>query len=163
MKRASITGIERYPGKKTAETAAELLKLCGIKAFITAADCKHSSGLWSEEPMVWVPSKDDRRAIKILELSRKLERKIKKGPIKLPPDENTLGCLDMLIHDCRQYLMIATGELKDIDEEGELELDDPTEDIEKITIRLKRLKSQCMRQAGRRGLDWQHGGGLGNV
>ena len=59
--------------------------------------------------------------------------------------------------------MIATGEIKDIHEEGELELDDPTEDIGKITIRLKRLKAQCMRQAGRQGLDWQHGGGLRDV
>ena len=78
-----------------------------------------------------------------------------KYSMQLPPEEGTLGFLDMLIHDCRQYLMIATGELKGIDEEGELELDDPTEDIHKITIRLKRLKNQCMRQAGRRPLDWQ--------
>ena len=61
----------------------------------------------------------------------------------------------MLIHDCRQYLMIATGELKSIEEEGELELDDHTEDIGKIALRLKRLKDQCMRIAGKRPLDWQ--------
>ncbi|MBI3313625.1 MAG: hypothetical protein HYZ83_05280 [Candidatus Omnitrophica bacterium] len=81
-------------------------------------------------------------------------KEIKYG-MKLPPDEGTLGFLDMLIHDCRQYLMIATGEIKSIEEEGELELDDPTEDIRKITIRLKRLKDQCMRIAGKRPLDWQ--------
>lgn len=75
--------------------------------------------------------------------------------VKLPPEEGTMVFLDMLIHDCRQYLMIATGELKSIEEEGELELDDPTEDIHKITIRLKRLKNQCMRMAGKRPLDWQ--------
>ena len=82
------------------------------------------------------------------------KNEIKYG-LQLPPEEGTLGFLDMLIHDCRQYLMIAIGEIKDIDEEGELELEDPTEDIHKITIRLKRLKDQCMRQAGSRPLDWQ--------
>ena len=82
------------------------------------------------------------------------KNEIKYG-LKLPPDEGTLCFLDMLIHDCRQYLMIATGELKSIEEEGELALDDPTEDIEKITIRLKRLKDQCMRIAGKRPLNWQ--------
>lgn len=60
----------------------------------------------------------------------------------------------MLIHDCRQYLMIATGELKNNTEEGILDLDEPTNDIAKITIRLKRLKSQCMRFAGWKDLDW---------
>lgn len=89
---------------------------------------------------------------KIIRIPSKNE--IKYG-VKLPPEEGTLVFLDMLIHDCRQYLMIATGELKSIEEEGELELDDPTEDIQKITIRLKRLKDQCMRMAGRRPLDWQ--------
>ncbi len=64
--------------------------------------------------------------------------------MKLPPDENTLGFIDMEIHDCRQYLMIATGELSDITEEGPLAQDDPTEDIQKICERLKKLKSQCM-------------------
>ena len=83
------------------------------------------------------------------------QNEIKYG-MKQPPEEKSLGFLDMLIHDCRQYLMIATGELKSLEEEGELALDDPTEDIEKMTIRLKRLKDQCMRIAGRRSLDWQH-------
>lgn len=150
-----MTGIDSYPLKQTAEAAAELLALVGIKVSISTMDKANERGILSKKPTIWVPSKDAERARKILETSRKLERKIQKGPMKLPPDENTLGFLDMLIHDCRQYLMIATGELKDITEEGELDLDDPTEDIEKITIRLKRLKSQCMRQAGLRGLDWQ--------
>lgn len=151
----SFTSIVHYPLLQTAERAAELLRLAEIPVSISVNDKSNERGMRTKHPTLWVPSEDARRAEKILETSRKLERKIAKGPLKLPPDENTLGFLDMLIHDCRQYLMIATGELKSIQEEGELELDDPTEDIEKITIRLKRLKDQCMRQARRRPLDWQ--------
>ena len=77
------------------------------------------------------------------------------GVITLPPAEGTLAFLDMLFHDSRQYLMIAAGELESIKEEGTLELDGPATDIEKITIRLKRLKDQCARQARRPPLDWQ--------
>lgn len=98
------------------------------------------------------------RTHRLVQLPSKNE---KKYGMKLPPEEGTLVFLDMLIHDCRQYLMIATGELKSIEEEGVLELDEPTEDIKKITIRLKRLKDQCMKIAGRPRLDWEHHGGLG--
>lgn len=79
---------------------------------------------------------------------------------KLPVAETKLYYLDMAIHDCRQYLMMAAGEIKSIEEEGELALDEPTQDITKITIRLKRLKDQCMRLAGKPPLDWIKGGGL---
>ena len=71
----------------------------------------------------------------------------KKYGMKLPPDKNTLGFIDMEIHDCRQYLMIATGELKDVIEEGVLIKDAPTDDIRKICKHLKKLKDQCMRMA----------------
>ena len=84
----------------------------------------------------------------------------KRSKLQLPPKEGTPEFLDMLIHDCRQYLMIAEGKIKSIAEEGELELDEPTNDLFKIAIRLKRLKDQCMRQARRRPLDWQHNGRL---
>lgn len=73
----------------------------------------------------------------------------KKYGMKLPPDKGTLGFLDMEIHDCRQYLLIAEGVLKDITEEGPLLQDDPTEDINKICDRVIKLKSQCMRMANR--------------
>ena len=103
--------------------------------------------------MLWILLRDRDQAVEILEGARKVE--LAKRPLKLPPREGTLEFLDMLIHDCRQYLMIAAGELKSIDEEGELELDGPTQDIDRITIRLKRLKDQCLRMTGRTPLDWQ--------
>ena len=69
--------------------------------------------------------------------------------MKLPPDINTLGFIDMEIHDCRQYLLIAAGVIKDITEEGPLAEEEPTDDIKKICERLIKLKSQCMHIANR--------------
>lgn len=63
--------------------------------------------------------------------------------------------LDILIHDCRQYLMIAAGEIKSIEEEGILADEQPTESLAEITHRLKKLKDQCMRIAGLTPLNWQ--------
>jgi hypothetical protein len=88
-------------------------------------------------------------------LKKKKQKKKILVKVQLPPVEGTPEYLDMLIHDCRQYLLIATGAIKDISEEGELELDEPTNDLFKLMIRLRRLKDQCMRQARRTPMDWQ--------
>jgi hypothetical protein len=148
-----ITDIERFPDQEWADEAVDLLRAAGIKA-VTKVD-----GLITEGVPIIVRPTESRRARAVLDRARRFGRTRKK--IKLPPEEGTLENLDMLIHDCRQYLMIATGELKSIEEEGVLELEEVTNDPFKLAIRLKRLKSQCMRQAGLRGLDWEHGGGLG--
>jgi len=68
----------------------------------------------------------------------------KKPGLKLPPDRGTLGYLDMLIHDCRQYLYIKAGVIDDITQEGPMENEQPTDDIFEITDRLEKLKSMCM-------------------
>ena len=108
--------------------------------------------------MLWIWLKDSSRAGEVLRRARKFATK--KEAATYPAEEGTLALLDELIHDCRQYLMMATGELKSIEEEGTLALEDPTSDIWKITIRLKRLKDQCVRLAGKTPLDWIKGGGL---
>ncbi len=64
--------------------------------------------------------------------------------MKLPPDRGTLGYLDMLIFDCRQYLYIKAGVIDDITQEGPMADEKPTDDIFKITARLEKLKSMCM-------------------
>jgi hypothetical protein len=162
--RNAICWTKTYPTKAAALAAVKLLKAAGIKASIDAKDFgrKELAGVRfggrGTRILVW--TRQVHKSNVLLELSARLERLKKKGGIMLPPEENTLENLDMLIHDCRQYLFIAEGKIKSIEEEGELELDDPTNDIEKITIRLKRLKDQCMRAAGGQPLDWQHGGGL---
>lgn len=158
---SGIGGIERYRDEGQARDAIQLLKAAGIRASLD------SSALGKSCPKIhtangfqlWVRGEDAARASEILDLARRFARLRKK--FQLPPEEGTVEFLDMMVHDCRQYLMIATGKLKDISEEGELELDEPTNDLYKIAIRLKRLKEQCMRQAGGMPLDWEHGGGLG--
>mgnify|MGYP001595929028 CR=1 FL=1 len=156
----TILCIPMGPGKERARTAVALLRACGIKASTDARGVGRPD-IWRPEgeAAVFILKRDALKVDKILQAAGKylIERK---KEISLPPEFGTLEYLDMLIHDCRQYLMIATGELKNIDEEGELALDDPTNDIEKITIRLKRLKGQCMKMSGRIGLDWETGGGM---
>ena len=156
-----ILNIERFPQKEQAGLAVQLLRACGIEAATDNRYFHPGAGLIFSpgKTLLWIRMKDSRRADKILELARLFGRPWKK--VALPTQEGTMEFLDELIHDCRQYLMIATGELKSISEEGELALDEPTNDISKISIRLKRLKDQCMRQAGGIPLDWEHGGGLG--
>lgn len=160
----TICDIKHYPDKEQADLAAKLLRFAGIQASTEPADIGRPdiSYRGDDFPLFIAGKREDfSRARHILELSTFLESRTRLGPVHLPPEEGSMENLDMLIHDCRQYLLIAEGKIKDISEEGELELDDPTNDIYKITIRLKRLKSQCMRQAGKRPLDWEHGGGLG--
>lgn len=156
----TVLQIPMGPNKEKARAAVELLRLCGIKASCDARGVGRPDLFGPEgEAAVWVLKRDGLKADKVLYAAGKyLIAREKK--VALPPEFGTLEYLDMLIHDCRQYLMIAAGELKDIDEEGELALDDPTNDIEKITIRLKRLKGQCMKVTGRPRLDWEHGGGM---
>ena len=151
---AEIICIEKFKARRDAGKAIAILRKQGIRASTKTEDFRNDFVVVTDEGIpVWVYRKDSRRAHQILvEWAR---RRKDKRSLTIPPEEGTLGFLDMLIHDCRQYLMIATGELKSIDEEGELELDEPTDDIEKITIRLKRLKDQCMRLTGRTPLDWQ--------
>lgn len=153
-----VCNLERYKTAAGAQRAIAFLRKHGIRA---ATDTRKlgKNMPWcmytGEAFAVWVKAKDSRRAGKILEgWSRK------RGDMRsltVYPEDATLDLLDMLIHDCRQYLMIATGEIKGISEEGVLELDAPSGDIEIITLRLKRLKDQCMRMAGRRPLDWLRG------
>ncbi len=155
-----VCNLERFKTLAGAKKASAFLRKHGIRA---ATDTRQ---LGKNVPQcfydgkgkafaLWVKAKDMRKAGKLLEGWSK-----KRGDMRsltVYPEDGTLDLLDMLIHDCRQYLMIATGELKDISEEGVLELDDPSGDIEIITLRLKRLKDQCMRMAGRRPLDWLRG------
>jgi len=158
-----IVNIVRYRDKGQLRDAIILLKAAGIQAetdtlaFGKAYGKTITKGAFS----LWVRDGDHDRASEVLELACRFARPRKK--FQLPPEEGTVEFVDMMVHDCRQYLLIATGELKNISEEGELDLDDPTNDLFKIAIRLKRLKEQCMRQAGLRPLDWQHGGGLGTA
>ena len=154
----TVLSIPMGTNYEAAKAAVELLKAAGIKASIDAQGVGRP-GLYSERATVWILYRDRLKADKVLLAARKYMRERKKK-VTLPPEIGSLEYLDMLVHDCRQYLMIATGELKSIEEEGELELDDPTNDSEKIAIRLKRLKGQCMKMAGRIGLDWEHGGGM---
>jgi len=158
--RAQIINITRYRDKAQAQDAIRLLKAAGIRAEMdnTAFGKEYGKIITKDRFPLWVRMEESERASEVLELAILFARPRKK--FQLPPEEGTAEFLDMMVHDCRQYLLIATGEIKDISEEGELELDDPTQDLYKIGIRLKRLKSQCMRQAGLRPLDWQHGGGL---
>lgn len=148
---------------REAKAVVRLFRSAGIKASTEISDLKKNSGLWygGKKTPLYIDCKDADKADTILEAARDFAKALKKiKKITLPPEEGTLENLDMLIHDCRQYLMIAAGELKSIEEEGSLELDDPTNDIRKITIRLKRLKAQCMIMAGKKPLDWEHHGGL---
>lgn len=157
----TISMIREYRTRHQAEAAARLLEACGIKAATSAAALgRPDVSFAGKSTPVIVDLKDSRRASEIIERAVLFAAKSAKN-VQLPPEEGTLELIDMLIHDCRQYLMIANGELKSIEEEGALALDDPTNDIEKITIRLKRLKDQCMGMTGRKPLDWQHEGGLG--
>ena len=155
-----IVNIIRYRDKEQVQDAIRLLKAAGIRAELDNSAFGKSYGKIIVDGAfpLWVRVEDSGRAHEVLELARRFTRPRKK--FQLPPEEGTVEFVDMMVHDCRQYLMIAAGELKDISEEGELELDGPTNDLFKIAVRLKRLKDQCMRQAGRRPLDWQHGGGL---
>ena len=155
-KQATVVQVQVYKDKAKAEAAVALLKTCGIKAATDVKAFGRKENIFStEETSLWVGGqKDARQASDVLELAARFATQPDEI-LTLPPEEGTMVFLDMLIHDCRQYLMIATGELKSIKEEGELDLDDPTNDIEKITIRLKRLKDQCMRMTGRKPLDWQ--------
>lgn len=156
-----VLNLNRFTDKEQAEDAVALLNAAGIKAGTDARD--FGSGVYyaGKATAIYVWYEDGRKAREILERARLFARPRKS--VQIPPEEGMPEFLDMLIHDCRQYLMIATGELKNIEEEGELDLDDPTNDLFKIGIRLKRLKDQCMQQAGYRPLDWEHGGGLGKI
>ncbi len=151
----SICQIKVFRRKAQAEAAVALLEVSGIKAAISPEDLGRGDISYGGKGVpLFVYRKDSQKASGVLERAALFAAKALKT-IQLPPEEGTLEFLDMLIHDCRQYLMIVIGELKSIEEEGELELDEPTNDIEKITIRLKRLKSQCARMTGRKPLDWQ--------
>lgn len=162
VRRPEVGILRTYRAPAKAEAAVQLLGLCGLRAATDLKDLgRPGERIYSRKgTLLWVRDEDSERASEILELAARFATQPGE-PLELPPEDGTLENLDMLIHDCRQYLMIATGELKDITEEGVLDLDDPTNDILKITIRLKRLKGQCMRMAGRIPLDWEHGGGLG--
>jgi hypothetical protein len=155
VKMEGICDLQRYKTLAGARKAVALLKKHGVRAVTNPrelGECGAYLRYSGKDFPVWVKLKDSRKADKILEgWSRK------RGDMRsltVYPEDATLDLLDMLIHDCRQYLMIATGEIKSIEEEGVLELDDPSGDIDIITLRLKRLKDQCMRMAGRRPLDW---------
>lgn len=155
MRMEGICNLERYKTLAGARRAIAYLKRHGIKAATEAREIskEHAGSFYGGQGVaIFVSARESRKAGEILyEWARK--RKDLRS-LTLCPEEGTLDFLEMLIHDCRQYLMIATGEIKDISEEGVLELDDPSGDIEIITLRLKRLKDQCMRMAGRRPLDW---------
>lgn len=152
----SVCNLERYKTAAGARRAIALLRKHGIRA-ATASRKLGGAPILSDKKVfpIWVRAKDSRKASKILEGWPKQRGDMRS--LTVYPEDATLDLLDMLIHDCRQYLMIATGELKDISEEGTLELDEPSGDIEIITLRLKRLKDQCMRMTGRRPLDWLRG------
>ena len=154
-KKKRLLLMEKFTAKEQAQDAVRLLRATGIKASTKAADFGKEYagfGIQGRTPLfVW--GSDHDRAREILDQALLFSRPRKK--VQIPPQEGTPEYLDMLIHDCRQYLMIATGELKSIEEEGTLDLDEPTNDLFKLMIRLRRLKDQCMRQAGRRPLDWQ--------
>jgi len=158
MKMEGICNLERFKTAAGAREAIAYLRKHGSKAATEAGKIsKEHAGSFYAGPDValYVKAKDSRKAGKILEGWSK-----KRGDMRsltVYPEDATLDLLEMLIHDCRQYLMIATGEIKDISEEGVLELDEPSGDIEIITLRLKRLKDQCMRMAGRCPLDWLRG------
>lgn len=158
---AALVDIARYRDPRQARDAVRLLQAAGIRAETdTSAFGKAYGKVITEDAVaLWVRMEDRTRAHEVLELARCFTRPRKK--FQLPPEEGTVEFVDMMVHDCRQYLLMAEGKIKDITEEGELELDEPTNDLYKIAIRLKRLKGQCMRQAGLRPFDWQHGGGLG--
>jgi len=149
--------------QREAEAVVRLFRSAGIPASTDIHDLRKIPGYFygGKKTPVYVYSKDARKAHALLRAARNFAEALKKiKKITLPPEEGTLENLDMLIHDSRQYLMIAAGEIKSIEEEGALAFDEPTNDIKKITIRLKRLKSQCMTMAGKRPLDWEHHGGL---
>ena len=147
-----MCNLERFHTLAGARKAIAYLRKHGIRAATDSRELGGRSFYTGQGVALWVVVEDGRRAGRILaDWSRK--RKDLRS-LTVYPENGTLDMLEMLIHDCRQYLMIATGEIKDISEEGTLELDDPSGDIEIITLRLKKLKDQCMRMAGRRPLDW---------
>jgi hypothetical protein len=152
MKMEGTCNLERYKTAAGARKAIAYLRKHGIRAATDSRELGGRSFYTGQGVALWVLAKDARKAGKILD-GWVRERKSLRS-LTLCPEEGTLDFLEMLIHDCRQYLMIATGEIKDISEEGTLALDDPSGDIEIITLRLKRLKDQCMRMAGRRPLNW---------
>ena len=152
MKMEGVCNLERFKTLAGARKAVAYLRKHGIRAVTDARQLGSPMMYLGEGVALWVKAKDIRKAGKILG-GWVRERKGLRS-LTLCPEEGTLDFLDMLIHDCRQYLMIATGEIKSISGEGTLALDDPSGDIEIITIRLKRLKDQCMRMAGRRPVNW---------
>lgn len=148
---------------REAKAAVRLFAAAGIRASTNSEELRMDGGVFSVRggAAVFIFSKDAARAEAVLEAAHEFLAAGKASKkLELPPREGTLEFLDMLVHDCRQYLMIAAGEIGSIEEEGDLRLDAPTNDPKKIAIRLKRLKSQCMSAAGKQPLDWQHGGGL---
>lgn len=162
MKEKAILQMD-FRNQREAEAVVRLFQAAGMKAATNINDLRKSPGYFygGKKTPVYVYAKDGSKAHSLLRAARDFADTLKRiKKITLPPEDGTLEELDMLIHDCRQYLMIATGELKSIEEEGTLALDEPTNDIKKITIRLKRLKDQCMRMAGRIPLDWEQHGGL---
>ncbi|OGX06593.1 MAG: hypothetical protein A3G87_09305 [Omnitrophica bacterium RIFCSPLOWO2_12_FULL_50_11] len=157
----AICGIAVYRDKTQAEDAVRLLQAAGVRAELDTKAFGQPETFSTRGTALWVWLRDRERTHEVLDFARRFARPRRK--FQKPAEEGTVEFVDMMVHDCRQYLLIAEGKIKDIAEEGELELDDPTNDLFKIAIRLKRLKDQCMRQAGGRPLDWQHGGGLGRV
>lgn len=152
MRMVEICNLERYKTATGARRAIAYLRKHGIRAVTDSRKLGGRSFYTGQGVALWVLTKDSDKAGKLLQGWSRKRKDLQS--LTVYPEDATLDLLDMLIHDCRQYLMIATGELKDISEEGTLELDDPSGDIEIITLRLKRLKDQCMRMAGRRPLNW---------
>ena len=163
---SEIHGIPMRTDQEVTKAAVKLLRASGIKASTDPGDLGRPDVVSLPNPFsmegevtVWIPRQDSDKAHEVLRWAMRYGHRRQKR-VTLPPEMGTLEYLDMLIHDSRQYLMIVTGEIKSIEEEGTLALEEPTNDIEKISIRLKRLKGQCMALTGRQGLDWERGGGM---
>ncbi len=65
--------------------------------------------------------------------------------------------IDTLVHDCMQYLLIASGEIER--EAGIIEsppqMREPSADEAEVVHRLRLLKDECMKVAGFTPLDWK--------
>lgn len=152
-----------FGDEREAAAAIGLFRAAGIRASANSEDLRKGSrfSLRGKSP-VYIYSDDAEKADAVLDAAREFsDARKRRKKISLPPEEGTLEYLDMLVYDCRQYLMIAAGEIQSIEEEGSLALDEPTNDPKKIMLRLRRLKSQCMSVARKKSLDWEHHGGLG--
>jgi len=73
------------------------------------------------------------------------------------PKPHGLMWIDMMIHDCRQYLSMSRGEIGTIMEEPPHMLDEEaSREWGVIQYRFKKLKDECMRAAGKAPLDWEN-------